>query len=94
MMIYNKYNSFIDNKLKNYILKLNNNYLERWKETKNKLYINFEKNNSNYIQDLQIDMLNSSKNSDNNILYKKSYVFYYWILFSFISGYQLRCLLN
>jgi hypothetical protein len=89
-MIYRKFSNSIDEKLKNYILKLNNSYLERWKQ---------HKSNSKYIQDLQMDIINNSsskynKNKHNYTIIIKPYIFYYWLMFSFLSGYQFRSLID
>lgn len=94
-MIHRKFSNSIDENLKNYILKLNNNYLERWKQSKNKHYLDFYKINSNYIKDLQMDIINSTSNTcDSYTIVKKPYIFCYCIIFSFFSGYQFRSLLD
>jgi hypothetical protein len=96
-MIYSKFSSSIaiDENLKKYILKLNNNYIERWKQTKNKQNIDLYNQNSNYIKDLQMDIINSNSNHNSNfIITKKPYILYFWMIFSFLSGYQFRSLLD
>jgi hypothetical protein len=95
-MFYHKFSNSIDENLKIYILKLNNSYLERWKQNKSKQYIDFNKINSNYVKDLQMDIINSTSNntSTNFTMVKKPYIFCYWMIFSFVSGYQFRSLLD
>lgn len=77
-MICRKYSSnIIDDKLKKYILRLNNKFIETCKNR----YIELNK------KDILI--------TDNNTaILKKPNIYTFLLIFSFLSGYHFRCLIE
>ena len=81
-MFFKSYSPIIDEKLKNYIKKLNNSYMERYKIKKTTFLLDsFNKDNNDII-------LHTNTNTNTNK------TFYILLAFSFFTGYQFRSLID